>query len=335
MQIESARALKLEIAQEIVPPAVEAIRAAGGFSITSFAVHRVPHAEPLVALGVAPGNFKDDVKLAVRMQRHSLSQSQPLIEKIRKMSKNEVDMRFVGRVFKTALPWYRKRQRPLRPGISVGHYKITAGTIGAIAEHPGSGRHVILSNNHVLANENNAAIGDAIIQPGFADDGVRKSDGIAKLTDWVKLSPNKPNLLDVAVATIGAKIDFDPLTYRGIGKLAGVRIEPILSEIAVSKVGRTTGRTHGIVTAVELDDVVVDYDIGTLSFNDQIEIESTTAHAFSAGGDSGSLILDEKKMACALLFAGSEAGGRNGRGLTYANPIAPLIKRLAIVLPGS
>jgi hypothetical protein len=33
-----------------------------------------------------------------------------------------------------------------------------------------------------------------------------------------------------------------------------------------------------------------------------------------------------------LLFGGSEAGGSNGRGLTYANPIAIVLKRLAIDL---
>lgn len=35
----------------------------------------------------------------------------------------------------------------------------------------------------------------------------------------------------------------------------------------------------------------------------------------------------------ALLFAGSETGGRNGRGLTYANPIDVVLRKLAIALP--
>jgi len=45
------------------------------------------------------------------------------------------------------------------------------------------------------------------------------------------------------------------------------------------------------------------------------------------------LILDESNRACALLFAGSETGGANGRGLTYASPIAAVLKKLAIELP--
>jgi hypothetical protein len=58
------------------------------------------------------------------------------------------------------------------------------------------------------------------------------------------------------------------------------------------------------------------------TFDDQIEIEGDGPDAFCAGGDSGSLILDEDNRAVALLFAGTETGGTNGSGVTYANPIA-------------
>ena len=107
---------------------------------------------------------------------------------------------------------------------------------------------------------------------------------------------------------------------------------PLVPGMAVAKVGRTTGATHGRITAIELDDVVVEYDLGNLAFDDQVEIESTGEGTFSAGGDSGSLILDEDNRGCALLFAGSETGGSNGRGVTYANPIGPVLKKLAITL---
>lgn len=335
MDIESARALKQEIAQDVVPPVVSAIRAAGGFSITTFATARITRAEPLVALGVAPGKKAGDFRLAVRMQRHSLNQSKQLVDKIRARSSNEVDIRFVGRIAKAALPWYRKELRPLQPGSSIGHFKITAGTIGAIAEHPASGRYVILSNNHVLANENDAAVGDAIIQPGDADDGKRPKNSVAKLTKWIDLRANKTNLIDAAIATVKKTIEVNPLKYQGIGKLAGARSAPLVPGMAVAKVGRTTGLRRGRISAIEIDKVVVEYDLGDLSFDDQIEIESTGASSFSAGGDSGSLILDEENRGCALLFAGSETGGQNGRGLTYATPIAIVLEKLAIELPGS
>jgi hypothetical protein len=156
MNIESVRALKEEVATEIVPPAVAAIRAAGGFSITTFSLRRMTAAEPQVALGVAPGAKPGDVRLAVRLQRRSLEKAQPMIEAIRKRARGEVEVRFVGRIAKHALPWYRTRLRPLQPGATVGHYKITAGTIGAFATQKKTGLTVILSNNHVLANENAA-----------------------------------------------------------------------------------------------------------------------------------------------------------------------------------
>ncbi len=96
----------------------------------------------------------------------------------------------------------------------------------------------------------------------------------------------------------------------------------------VRKVGRTTGVTEGVVTAIEVDRLVVDFEIGLLRFDGQIEIEGTGSEAFSAGGDSGSLIVDEHGFACGLLFAGSDVGGRNGAGLTYVNEIDVVLGRL-------
>jgi hypothetical protein len=334
MDIQSVRALKQEIAVEVVPPAIAAIHAAGGFAITTFAVGRVTKAEPLVALGVAPGASRDDVRLAVRLQRHSFEHSKSFIENIRKRAKDEIEVRFVGRITKHTLPWYRTRVRPLLPGASVGHYLITAGTIGAIATEKKSKRPVILSNNHVLANENNAKAGDAILQAGSHDGGKRPKDVIAKLTKWVDLVINRPNLLDAAIAAVEKSVAIEPSDYKGIGALKGVYRDALVPGLAVAKIGRTTGLTHGRISAIEVDNVVVDYDIGKISFNNQVEIESTEGGSFSAGGDSGSLILDKQNRACALLFAGSERGGANGRGLTYANPIDIVLQRLAIELAG-
>lgn len=74
----------------------------------------------------------------------------------------------------------------LQGGISIGHYKITAGTLGAIVTDTTTGNHVILSNNHVLANSNDAKIGDSIYQPGAADGGSSR-DEVARLLRWQPL----------------------------------------------------------------------------------------------------------------------------------------------------
>ena len=64
------------------------------------------------------------------------------------------------------------------------------------------------------------------------------------------------------MATIDPGIEYDRRTLTGLGKLAGLGDAILAEDDAVSKVGRTTGKTEGRVTAFELDDVVVQFDIG-------------------------------------------------------------------------
>jgi len=117
-----------------------------------------------------------------------------------------------------------------------------------------------------------------------------------------------------------------------LGNLAGVGPAFLDAGTKVAKAGRTTGRTHGRVTAFELDNVVVGYDLGNLRFDNQIEIEGAEDGPFSQGGDSGSAIVDEELKAVALLFAGGDQGGSNGQGLTYANPIQTVLDTLKVDL---
>jgi len=98
----------------------------------------------------------------------------------------------------------------------------------------------------------------------------------------------------------------------------------------VHKVGRTTGVRRGRVTALELDGVAVEYDIGVLTFDN--EIEGSGTRSFSDAGDSGSLIVDDDMRGAALLFAGGDHGGSNGKGLTYGNPIAAVTSALKVTL---
>ena len=99
--------------------------------------------------------------------------------------------------------------------------------------------------------------------------------------------------------------------------------------------GRTTGHTRGRITAVEVDAVAVQYDGVVHRFDDQIEIQGRSG-AFSAGGDSGSVIWRSRDRApTALLFAGSATGGSAGGGVTFANPLATVLALLeATWVPG-
>lgn len=183
-----------------------------------------------------------------------------------------------------------------------------------------------------MANENDAKKGDAIIQPGSFDKGKRPKDVVAKLRKFVKLTPTAVNLVDCADATPVSSIAFDFQQLGSFGNLAGLGPKVVVDRTAVRKVGRTTGETSGRVTAFELDNVVVGYDIGNLRFDDQIEIEGAGTDGFSDGGDSGSLIVNEDLMAVALLFAGGDSGGTNGMGLTYGNPIHAVLDALGVDL---
>src|SRR5207245_10488859 len=58
-----------------------------------------------------------------------------------------------------------KRQRPAPLGFSVDHPLITAGSIGPRGADA-AGNVFVLSNNHVLADANDATIGDPALQPG-------------------------------------------------------------------------------------------------------------------------------------------------------------------------
>jgi hypothetical protein len=82
----------------------------------------------------------------------------------------------------------RDKYRPVVPsGVSIGHFKVTAGTLGTIVKDRNTGVFYILSNNHVLANSNDAALGDAVLQPAAMDGGQVPFDVVATLERFAKL----------------------------------------------------------------------------------------------------------------------------------------------------
>src|SRR3989449_1180431 len=109
-----------------------------------------------------------------------------------------VTQRVTGRLMALSDP--TQRQRPAPMGFSVGHPAITAGTIGARVRDA-LGRVYILSNNHVLANSNDANIGDPQYQPGPFDGGTA-ADQIATLTDFqtITFTSSANNTMDAGIA---------------------------------------------------------------------------------------------------------------------------------------
>jgi hypothetical protein len=328
MNIDSVRELKsLALKQHVKPlTKVSSLSALGIAARSTRAVDPQPRT---LALGIAPKG-KGDYSLAVRIQNRTLENSAQ-VEAIRNQAKGEVDVRYIGRVVKRT-PWNQSRQRPLLIGVSIGHFRITAGTLGCFVKMRSSGAPRILSNNHVLADENAGKKGDAIIQPGQFDKGKKSKDAVGRLDKFVRLATGGANFVDCAIATLKKGIKFNSKNLTGIGDLRGVSSSILEPGNLVQKVGRTTDATRGRVTAIELDNVVVGYDIGNLRFDDQVEVEGADAGPFSQGGDSGSLIVSDELLAVALLFAGGDQGGSNGQGLTYGNPIARVLDELGVDL---
>lgn len=214
-----------------------------------------------------------------------------------------------------------RRVRPAQGGYSVGHKSITAGTIatcvydilpgGTTGSPPSHGlgippRFYILSNNHVLANTNAAAIGDPILQPGPFDGGTDPADRIAILTRSIPITLEPPtpralhrNLVDAAIAQ-GQFHDLNREIYW-VGDVRGWRRKASVGVgLIVQKTGRTTNYTTGRITAINAT-VDVGYGGGRVArFRDQIVTTN-----MSAGGDSGSLVLTRDNVAVGLLFAGS------------------------------
>jgi hypothetical protein len=310
MRLDSVRELKAQLAEPLLAASV-------------VAGERRP--EPSAALGIVatgPGDYR----VAVRVQQPDLVNGAQL-DSIRRAASGEADIRYIGRVVKHETAWMRTRQRPLLMGSSVGHYAITAGTIGAFVRRNGREERCVLSNNHVLADENRAELGDEVLQPGAADGGRQGADRIGALAAFVALDRAGPNTVDGAIAVVDEDLEIDAAQVRGVGTLTGTVAVEQVSDVA--KVGRTTGATSGTVTAFEVDNVVVEYDSGRLRFDDQIEISGTPSAAFSQPGDSGSLIVTaDGRLAIGLLFAGSDQGGPGGFGVTFANPIQTVLGAL-------
>jgi len=265
----------------------------------------------------------------------------------------KTDVMRVGKVVAYQSP--TSRLRPAPPGCSIGHYAITAGTFGAVVREATTNEMLILSNNHVMANSNDAKAGDAILQPGPADGGKAPQDRIADLLRFVKINYKSgdgggdgsdcplanliskilnaiasvlgsktrltavqaaaTNLVDAAVAKPWQTSAIDENTLK-IGKVSGTTAATV--GMAVRKSGRTTGLTQGSITVI---DATIDVGYGgsrVATFEHQL-----LSNDMSDPGDSGSLLVDSQNRAVGLLFAGSDE-------VTVYNPIESVFQQLNI-----
>ena len=240
-----------------------------------------------------------------------------------------------------------EKTRKLRPapcGVSVGHYRITAGTLGCLVLDILRKAPAILSNNHVLANCNEAAIGDLITQPGPYDVNANypgrplEEFRIAALARFVPIRWATECPFRKAYFRLLGKVDWENLVDSAIaypeervvpkmftdGLVPDGAISPKELEVGmtVRKDGRTTCLTKGSVGDIYWSGYVW-YGTRRAYFTDQMAIHQP---GFSAGGDSGSLVTTIDGRAVGLLFAGSY-------NVTIANKIWNVERLLKVRIP--
>jgi hypothetical protein len=326
MRLQSVRDLKLQIALEVFAPHLNDLIARSTLPpLDRLQLPALPIDAGIgIGIGIAarPGEFS----LAVRVKRR-LPQLEVLLQRIAALANNEVNFLETGdiRPFNGA-PDVQQLQsvcRPLIIGCSVAHVTSTAGTLGLIALHTKTNRMVFISASHVLAHSGKAAVGDAITQPGKADGG---TVAVGALLDFAPLKTAGSNFVDAAMAVPGPGIDLVPGQIPGIGAVTIAPAGMLLPKMNVSKLGRTSGLTRGVVTATEFDHCVVMSEVGNLTYDGQIEITGVD-DPFSREGDSGSLVVTEHNEAVGMVFCGNESANDN-RGLTYANPLPKVMDAL-------
>jgi hypothetical protein len=216
------------------------------------------------------------------------------------------------------------RYRPAPIGVSTGHPDITAGTIGARVRDAG-GNLYALSNNHVYANVNAANIGDNVLQPGTYDGGQDPADAFGTLFNFEPLLPGifDVNYIDAAIALSSAGELDNGTPPDGYGIPRTQIVAPAIN-MPVMKYGRTTGFTTGNISDINVFTIVGYGPDYYLWFDGQIMI---SGNGFSAGGDSGSLIVDNDRHPVGLLFAGSDTS-------TLANPIAFVLAAFNVTIDG-
>lgn len=222
-----------------------------------------------------------------------------------------------------------RRVDPLRPGVSVSHPTVSAGTAGAIVHDRRSGEPVLLSNWHVLHGPE-GSIGDDVLQPGSHDD----NSGDPRNVIGRLLRSHLGAAGDGALASLDRR-DADP-TILGLDVVPDRIGDPELGDQLV-KSGRTTGVTHGVVTRIH---TMVSLDYGDGKGEQSIggfELEPDPRRAdeqkvLSDGGDSGAVwMLKSGNGRTATVLGGlhfAGATGPDGQERALANYASSLRERL-------
>ena len=322
MKIDSVRSLKAEIKQDILGIPTNADQQIQSVSVESDKVDM-----PRLGIGIASAGTPNQFKLALRLES-SDDLSTPEVARILALAHGEVDLQITGPIATldpVASDVTTDSRAALRMGSTVGvEGSWGAGTAGVFVRERGNKTLCLLSNNHVLANMNQARIGATIYHHNPTGPHT-----IGRLKAFKPVLPRGVrNEVDCAIAALDPNYPVELSSLTGGGHFNGARSLLTHLGMAVTKVGTTTGRTHGHVSATEFDTWVGFGPVGNVYFVNQIEIRGNgSGTGFSQAGDSGSLVMDRDHNAFGLLFAASNRGD-----LTYCNAIEKVLDALNIEL---
>lgn len=141
-----------------------------------------------IGLKESGGRITDQLALVALVERKQPEAALSADDQVpRQLDGLITDVREVG-VLRAQNVNSRSRWRNIIPaGVSIGHYLVTAGTLGAIVYDPDTNFRYLLSNNHVLADNNDGLIGDPILQPAATDGGQNPQDIVARLETYLPL----------------------------------------------------------------------------------------------------------------------------------------------------
>ena len=201
--------------------------------------------------------------------------------------------------------------RPAPPGFSIGRALDTgeAGTFGMVVRKKGQTAPLyLLSNSHAIAASGFATVGDAIVQPGAYDGGSAPADTIGTLAQWIPFqftATGFPNTVDAAIAQLDDHVATAAIAELGVPDGINTNLQ---RGMAVQKMGRTTTLSVALVRDIDLR-VPANYpdasgQAARVGFSDQVLVTF-----YSAGGDSGSPVLDMNNNVVGLHVAGSPVIG--------------------------
>ncbi len=229
--------------------------------------------------------------------------------------------------------------------ISVGNAR-EAGTMGCLVRDA-QGALFGLTNNHVSGSCSFAGVGLPILAPGVVDVvpgcippftigfHANSLPFLAGSADNV----NPKHNLDAAMFRVrdeGLVTSFQRADYDTPANAA-----PLVADLEVEKVGRTTGHTRGKVIGEMFGACGIPYTAALYGFSGVVSFEPVFTIAghgglFSDAGDSGSLITtvdqNRQRYAVGIVIGGRVDGSAAGGKTTIALPISPILQGLGVSL---